>query len=559
MMEGKKISMTGKGIKKIIPAIIVAIAMCMQPVFAMAASVEGQKADSQKTTVKMYWDSEFNHKTLKKKEKFSLKKILRPKGLKVKYTSKRKSIAKVTKAGMVKALKKGNANIEVMNKKTKEKITYYIHVGTKVKSVKWKNAKKTKDIYLGKTFDLNTQCTPAKAAYKKVLYKTSNKKILKVTKKGILKPVKNGTATITATAADQSGKKVKCKVTVKTRATKITLAAERDMGFVNESLKITPTVMPETTTDKTVKWTSSDTAIATVSKYGNVKGVSSGTVTITATAKDGSGKKASYTVNIVDQLDPSKMWFTAHRGYSGKYPENTLQSYAAAVAQGYSGIETDIWENNTFYSDEEAEQEGKTNPEFVIMHDATLKRMCGKSDNVSALTSQNLADYPITGGNGNDPATTYKIPLLEEYIDQVSSSGKTLVIEMKDKDISDAAVTKLLNLLDSKGVSSRTHIISFEKQSLLNVKAKLGKRKDIKLVRLLGARDKGNFEDEIDWCADNGMNEVSISDDYLTDDYIQTIKDYGMLVGVWVVDDRFKAADFLRRGCDHVTTNTVMW
>lgn len=551
--------MKRNGIRKIVPALIIAAAMCMQPVFAMAASAEDQKADPKETTAKMYWDSEFNHKTLKKKDKFSLKKILRPKGLKVKYTSKRKSIAKVTKAGTVKALKNGNVNIEVQNKKTKEKIKYHIHVGTKVKSVKWKNAEKTMDIYLGKTFDLDTQCTPVKAAYKKVLYKTSNKKILKVTKKGILKPVKNGTATITATAADQSGKKVKCKVTVKTRATKITLAAIRDMCFVNEKLKITPTVMPETTTDKTVKWTSSDEAIATVSKYGNVKGVSSGTVKITATAKDGSGKNASYTVNIVDQLDPSKMWFTAHRGYSSKYPENTLQSYAAAAAQGFSGIETDIWENNTFYSEEEVEQDGKTNPEFVIMHDSTLQRMCGKSGKVSILNSQNLADYPITGGNGNNAATTYKIPLLEEYINQVSSSGKTLIIEMKDKDISEAAVTKLLNLLDSKGVASRTYIISFEKKSLLNVKAKLGKRTDIKLTRLLGARDQGNFEAEIDWCADNGMNEVSISDDYITDDYIQTIKDYGMMVGVWVVDDRFKAADFLRRGCDHVTTNTVMW
>jgi uncharacterized protein (TIGR02145 family) len=48
-------------------------------------------------------------------------------------------------------------------------------------------------------------------------------------------------------------------------------------------------VIPSTTSNQGVNWSSSDETIATVTEGGFVKGVSSGTVTISATAKDGGG------------------------------------------------------------------------------------------------------------------------------------------------------------------------------------------------------------------------------------------------------------------------------
>lgn len=508
---------------------------------------------------KLHWKSEFTHKTMAAGKTFSLKKRLSPSDAKVTYSSEKESVATVSKKGLVKAIKKGKATIVVQNRKTKEKLKYYIHVGEKVKKLKWKNAGKKMVIYIGEKFDFNTKCAPVKPAYKKVIYKSSKPKVLTVSKKGVVKPVKNGTATITAVAADQSGKKVKCKVTVKTKAKSIKLSAVRKLCFVGESMKIVPSVLPETTSNKSVKWTTSDKKLATVTKKGIVKGVSKGTVTITATAKDGSGKKAKYTVHVVEELDPSKVWFNAHRGYSKNYPENTLQAFEMAASEGYSGVETDVWENDSFYSEEDIEQSNKTNPEFIIMHDRSLSRMCGKNINVDKLTNENIESYPIIKGNGNDPGITYKIPLLEEYIDLMAKSEKTLVIELKDDDLSTEAVTKLIELLDSKGVSSKTYIISFYSQSLLNVKEELGGRTDIKLTRLLGDRDSERFEEEIDWCFEHGMDEVSIRSKDMKDEYIERIKDYGMEAGVWVVDDKYKAADFIRKGCDHVTTNTVLW
>ena len=59
------------------------------------------------------------------------------------------------------------------------------------------------------------------------------------------------------------------------------------------------TVAPDNATDKTVTWTSDNTAAATVDEStGAITGVAAGTATITATAKDGSGVTATCTVYV---------------------------------------------------------------------------------------------------------------------------------------------------------------------------------------------------------------------------------------------------------------------
>ena len=65
-----------------------------------------------------------------------------------------------------------------------------------------------------------------------------------------------------------------------------------------KTFQLNATVTPASATDKAVTWKSSNTKIATVSSTGKVTAKSAGTVTITCTAKDGSGKKATCKITV---------------------------------------------------------------------------------------------------------------------------------------------------------------------------------------------------------------------------------------------------------------------
>lgn len=67
---------------------------------------------------------------------------------------------------------------------------------------------------------------------------------------------------------------------------------------VGDTLKLTATVNPSNADNKNVKWSSSDTSVATVDSNGNVKGINTGIATIKVTTED-KAKTAICTVNVV--------------------------------------------------------------------------------------------------------------------------------------------------------------------------------------------------------------------------------------------------------------------
>lgn len=113
--------------------------------------------------------------------------------------------------------------------------------------------------------------------------------------------------TVVARATDGSGVKDTCQVTVRPQATgvqiqrsgitRISMTYSLDEPD-KEKFRLTAKVYPLDKANEAVKWTSSDEDIATVSSSGVVTCQGTGTVTIKATAKDGSGKYATMKLTI---------------------------------------------------------------------------------------------------------------------------------------------------------------------------------------------------------------------------------------------------------------------
>ena len=151
----------------------------------------------------------------------------------------------------------------------------------------------------GDTQKLQASVSPSDATDKTVTWSSSANEVASVDQNGKVTALKAGTATITVTTKD-GGKKATCAITVKAKVipvTGVTLdasAMEVDEGF---SFMLTATVNPDNATDKSVTWSSSDAAVATISQTGEVTAVKKGTATITVTTNDG-GKTATCAVTV---------------------------------------------------------------------------------------------------------------------------------------------------------------------------------------------------------------------------------------------------------------------
>ena len=150
----------------------------------------------------------------------------------------------------------------------------------------------------GKTFTLKPKVTVTGKISKKVTYKTSNKKVATVNAKGKITAKKKGTAKIYVISKAEKKKKCTITVTVGTPVTKVKLNKTKSTMTVGKKQTLKATVTPKKASSRAVVWKSSNTKIATVSSKGVVKAKKAGTATITATAKDGSGKKAACKITV---------------------------------------------------------------------------------------------------------------------------------------------------------------------------------------------------------------------------------------------------------------------
>ncbi len=150
------------------------------------------------------------------------------------------------------------------------------------------------------TAELSVEILPATTTNKVVTWKSDNEAIAKVDANGVVTAIAVGETTITATTTDGSNLSAYCKVTViPTLASSITLDKTEVSFKANETVTLTPTILPATTTNTVVVWTTTDEKVAIVDAEGVVTAIGVGEATITATTTDGSNLSASCAVTVL--------------------------------------------------------------------------------------------------------------------------------------------------------------------------------------------------------------------------------------------------------------------
>ncbi len=221
----------------------------------------------------------------------------------VTFVSSNPAVASVDADGKVTALALGTSTITIT---AKSGVSAQITVNVVATSAASISLNKTSAILKAtETVDLIATVLPETTTDKSVTWKSADNAIATVDANGKVTAVAVGKTTITATAA--SGVSATCEVTViETPAGSIVIDKDA-LGITGDDLEmrvgevktIKVTVEPETTTDKTVTFESSDPSIASVDSDGNVTALVPGTTTITITAK--SGVSAQITVKVMPE------------------------------------------------------------------------------------------------------------------------------------------------------------------------------------------------------------------------------------------------------------------
>lgn len=95
-----------------------------------------------------------------------------------------------------------------------------------------------------------------------------------------------------------------------------------------------------------------------------------------------------------------------HRGYSSRYPENTMLAFQKAIETGADGIELDV----------HLTRDG----EVVVIHDELVDRT---TDGVGFVKDFSLAELRRLNAAHGWEIAPQRVPTLEEYLERIAPTG----------------------------------------------------------------------------------------------------------------------------------------
>lgn len=258
------------------------------------------------------------------------------------WKSQNENIVKVDSTGVLTGTGRGKAIVYAATKDGDKRAYVDVEVVSMVTGIAVSPS--SLKLKLGETQQLIPTVTPESALFKGVIYKSDNANIAAVDANGFVTTKGLGTTIITVQTMD-GGLKYGVSVTVESMVASVSLDktyVELDSVKKTEQLRaiLTPKDPNRAPIVSEVKWTSSNTSVATVSSTGLVTGLKPGIASITATSLDGSyeayctikssvpiAASQSIPVSKIEFVDPPKVVYTGQvieLGYK-LYPDNATE------------------------------------------------------------------------------------------------------------------------------------------------------------------------------------------------------------------------------------------
>jgi glycerophosphoryl diester phosphodiesterase len=218
----------------------------------------------------------------------------------------------------------------------------------------------------------------------------------------------------------------------------------------------------------------------------------------------------------------------AHRGASGRFPENTLKAFGAAIDAGAQMCELDV----------QLTSDGA----LVVIHDETVERTTDGRGAVRSMTLEELKRLDAGVHSGRE-FKGERIPTLEEVM-AISDGRCELNIELKGAGIE----RKVCELLVARRAFATAMISSFDWDALALVRhfeprLRVGLLATQWPARLVGAAFELKAES------------INPRSDFVTEDLCIAAHERNLCVYTWTVDEPGEMRRLIAFGVDGIMTN----
>lgn len=234
------------------------------------------------------------------------------------------------------------------------------------------------------------------------------------------------------------------------------------------------------------------------------------------------------------RITAGAMRILGHRGASADFPENTLEAFEGAVAQGADGVELDVMRCGS--------------GELVVCHDEWLDRLAGLHWEVASTPWWKLRQVDVGGRLGFPPA---RVPLLAEVFEALPEDF-VINVELKCDDVDDRGLSVEVGaLLRARGEGRRVFVSSFNPLCLVRLA-----RAFPEVPRgLLIDPDRAFWPQAYGWLPVAATTSVHPHFSACTPARVNAWHAAGLEVAVWTVDDPDEARGLRAMGAQWLITN----